>query len=45
MITTDCPVCAGHAETDEDLTAVRCDACGVTVDVAPDRPFEFEAAA
>ena len=33
----DCPLCAGHATIDDELTVVRCDGCGVSVDVAADR--------
>ena len=44
MITIDCPFCAGEATTDDGMTAVACDGCGVTVDVAPDVPA-LEAAA
>ena len=36
MITIDCPFCAGEASTDDDLTVVTCDGCGIAVDVAPD---------
>jgi hypothetical protein len=36
MLTIDCPLCAGEATTDEGLTLVSCDGCGVTVEVAPD---------
>jgi len=32
----DCPLCAGQATIDDELTAMRCDGCGVTVDVAAD---------
>ena len=35
MLTIDCPLCAGEATTDEALTFVACDVCGVTVEVAP----------
>ena len=45
MITIDCPFCAGHAETDHDLTTLRCDGCGVTIEVAPDAALELEVAA
>lgn len=36
MITIDCPFCDGTATTDEALVAVRCDGCGVAVDVVPE---------
>ena len=36
MISIDCPFCSGPATVDAALTAVDCDACGVTVDVAID---------
>jgi hypothetical protein len=45
MITIDCPLCAGEATTDETLSALTCDGCGVTVDVAPDLASSLEAAA
>jgi ribosomal protein S27E len=35
MLTIDCPLCAGEATTDDALTFVACDGCGVT-EVAPD---------
>jgi hypothetical protein len=36
MISIDCPICAGEASTDDDLTVMTCDGCGVAVEVAPD---------
>jgi len=36
MLTIDCPLCAGVATTDEAMTLVACDGCGITVEVAPD---------
>ena len=45
MITIDCPFCAGDAETDHDLTTLRCDGCGLTVEVAPEAVLELGAAA
>jgi hypothetical protein len=45
MITIDCPLCDGDATTDDHLTAVTCDACGVTVDVAADAVTELAAVA
>ena len=45
MITIDCPFCAGEATTDDRLTVVACDGCGVSVDVAPDHAVLLEAAA
>ena len=45
MITIDCPFCAGDATTDDGVTVVSCDGCGVTVEVAPDVSAAFEAAA
>ena len=36
MITIDCPLCDGPATADAALTAVACDGCGVTVEVASD---------
>jgi hypothetical protein len=45
MITIDCPLCAGEATTDDALTNLTCDGCGVTVEIAPDpaRPLEVAA--
>ena len=45
MITIDCPLCAGEATTDDTLSTLTCDGCGVTVEVAPDsaRPMEIAA--
>lgn len=45
MITIDCPICGGESSTDEGLTLVACDGCGVAVEVAPDLPVGLEAAA
>ena len=45
MITIDCPICDGEATTDERLTSVVCDGCGIATDVAPDAPSILEAAA
>lgn len=36
MTTIECPFCSGDAQVEGVLDAVRCDGCGVTVDVAPD---------
>ena len=36
MITIDCPLCDGLAAVDAAMTAVACDSCGVTVEVASD---------
>ena len=38
MITIDCPLCAGEASTDEALTLVTCEGCGIATEVSPD-PF------
>ena len=45
MITIDCPLCAGEATTDDTLSTLTCDGCGVTVDVAPDTNRALEIAA
>jgi hypothetical protein len=45
MITIDCPFCAGQATSDERLTVVACEGCGVTVEVAPEPIAVLEAAA
>jgi hypothetical protein len=36
MITIDCPLCAGQAATDEALTLVTCDDCGISAEIAAD---------
>jgi predicted RNA-binding Zn-ribbon protein involved in translation (DUF1610 family) len=33
MLIIDCPLCDGHATTDEALTALDCPDCGATVEV------------
>jgi hypothetical protein len=45
MISIDCPLCAGQATTDETLSEMTCDGCGVTVDVAPDLAAALDAVA
>jgi len=45
MITIDCPICDGASSTDDGLTVIACDGCGVAVEVAPDVPVALEAAA
>lgn len=45
MITIDCPLCAGDAHVEATLDALTCDACGVTVEIAPDPGTRLEAAA
>lgn len=45
MITIDCPLCAGEATTDDALTNVTCEGCGVTVEVAPEIGHPHEIAA
>ncbi len=45
MITIDCPLCAGEATTDEGLTLVTCDGCGVSAEVAADPFVALEAVA
>ena len=45
MITIDCPFCEGDASTDAELSAMTCDGCGISVEVAADLPFALEAAA
>jgi hypothetical protein len=45
MITIDCSYCDGEATTDERLTTVVCDGCGITTEVAPDATSILEAAA
>ena len=36
MFTTECPMCAGEATLDEELTTLVCDGCAVGVEIAPD---------
>ncbi len=45
MLTIDCPLCAGEATTDEALTLVACDVCGLSAEVTPDAAIEFKTAA
>ena len=45
MITIDCPLCAGEATTEEALTLVTCDDCGISAEVAPDPVRALDAAA
>ena len=45
MITIDCPFCDGEATTDERITTVVCDGCGIATDVAADVASIIEAAA
>ena len=45
MITIDCPLCAGQATTDEMLTLVTCEGCGVAAEIAPDPFASLEAVA
>jgi Pyruvate/2-oxoacid:ferredoxin oxidoreductase delta subunit len=45
MITIECPLCAGEASTDEALTVVRCEGCGISAQVAPDPVVALEAVA
>ena len=45
MLTIDCPLCAGQATTDDALSLVACDGCGVTVEVAPDPAHNLDVAA
>jgi ribosomal protein S27E len=45
MLTIDCPLCAGEATTDEALSLVSCDGCGVTVEIASEPARLLEMAA
>lgn len=45
MITIDCPLCAGEATTDDALTNVTCEGCGVTVEITPEIGHPHEIAA
>jgi ribosomal protein L37AE/L43A len=45
MITIDCPLCAGEAVTDEALTVMTCEGCGVSAAIAPDPIVALEAVA
>ena len=45
MITIDCPLCAGQAATDEALTLVTCDDCGVSAEISADPVRALDVAA
>lgn len=45
MITIDCPLCAGQAATDEALTLVTCDDCGISAEIGADPAHSLDAAA
>ena len=45
MITIDCPLCAGEATTDEALTVLTCDGCGISATIAPDPIVALDAVA
>jgi hypothetical protein len=45
MITIDCPLCGSEATTDEALSTVTCEGCGVSVQVAPDPAIALDVAA
>lgn len=45
MLMIDCPLCAGEATTDDGLTVVSCDGCGLSAEIAPDPPAAMEVAA
>jgi hypothetical protein len=45
MITIDCPLCAGDASTDEAMTVMSCEACGISAAIAPDPAEVLEAVA
>jgi hypothetical protein len=45
MITIDCPLCAGEATTDEALTVLSCDECGISAAIAPDPIVALDAVA
>jgi ribosomal protein S27E len=45
MITIDCPLCAGEATTDEALTLVTCEGCGIAAEVARDTFAALDAVA
>jgi hypothetical protein len=36
MLTIECPICAGEATLDAELTTLVCDGCAVGVEIAPD---------
>jgi hypothetical protein len=44
MLTTECPICAGKATLDDELTTLACDGCTLHVEIAPDY-LALEAAA
>jgi len=45
MITIDCPLCAGEATTDQALTLLTCESCGIAAEIAPDPAVALEAVA
>ena len=45
MITIDCPLCAGDASTDDAMTVMTCEACGISAAIAPDPIDALEAVA
>ena len=45
MIITDCPLCDGPAVLEAEAVALACDACGVHLELAPERPVELPLAA
>jgi len=45
MITIDCPLCAGEATTDQALTLLTCEGCGIATEIAPDPAVALEAVA
>ena len=45
MITIDCPLCAGDASTDDAMTVMSCEACGISAVIAPDPVEALEAVA
>ena len=45
MIKIDCPLCAGEASTDEAMTFMTCDGCGISAVIAPDPDDALEAVA
>jgi hypothetical protein len=45
MLTIDCPLCAGEATTDDALTIVTCDGCGIATEIAVDPIVALQPAA
>jgi hypothetical protein len=45
MLQLECPLCDGDARMDETVSRLDCDACGVSLEVAPDPLVALDVAA